>query len=135
MLVFMIPMMLLYGCKNNSSASTTDELARAKRLIAQGNFSEAFMQLNQALAEAPRDPNVHLNLGWAPERYHGRQTTGNESHSRPVAHQQFLPEMGTLFITLGFLHHYAELHPRQTINPSATATHRTMPSIRLAITT
>jgi tetratricopeptide (TPR) repeat protein len=64
MLVFMIPMMLLYGCKNNSSASTTDELARAKRLIAQGNFSEAFMQLNQALAEAPRDPNVHLNLGW-----------------------------------------------------------------------
>lgn len=63
-MVLMLAIMPLSGCKSNSSASTTDELARAKRLIAQGNFTEAFMQLNQALAEAPRDPNVHLNLGW-----------------------------------------------------------------------
>jgi tetratricopeptide (TPR) repeat protein len=63
-LALLLAVLPFYGCKNNSSAKTSDELVRAKKLIAQGNFSEAFMQLNQALAEAPRDPNVHLNLGW-----------------------------------------------------------------------
>jgi tetratricopeptide (TPR) repeat protein len=54
----------LFGCKNSRASEASDELSRAKKLIAQGNYTEAFMQLNQALAEAPRDPNVHLNLGW-----------------------------------------------------------------------
>lgn len=54
----------LSGCKSSHSESTDAELARAKKLIADGNFNEAFLQLNRALAEAPRDPQVHLNLGW-----------------------------------------------------------------------
>ena len=56
--------LLLGGCKNDHSASTEQELARAKKLIADGNFNEAFLQLNKALADAPKDPQVHLNLGW-----------------------------------------------------------------------
>lgn len=54
----------LSGCKGGSRTSTEDELARAKKLISQGNYTAAFMELNQALSEAPKDPNVHLNLGW-----------------------------------------------------------------------
>lgn len=51
------------GC-DKGPKDTSQELENAKKLIAQGNYTEALMQLNQALAEAPRDPNVHLNLGW-----------------------------------------------------------------------
>jgi tetratricopeptide (TPR) repeat protein len=51
------------GCKK-SATETDEQLRKAQKLIAQGNYEEAFMQLNQVLAEAPKDPNVHLNLGW-----------------------------------------------------------------------
>ena len=54
----------LSACKNEHSDSADAELAKAKKLIADGNFNEAFLQLNRALADAPRDPQVHLNLGW-----------------------------------------------------------------------
>ena len=56
--------MALSGCKSDHSADADKELARAKKLIAEGNFNEAFMQLNKALADAPKDPEIHLNLGW-----------------------------------------------------------------------
>ena len=56
--------LLLGGCKSDHTASAEQELARAKKLIADGNFNEAFLQLNKALADAPKDPQVHLNLGW-----------------------------------------------------------------------
>jgi tetratricopeptide (TPR) repeat protein len=62
--VFLAAMAGLSGCKSNHSADAEQELARAKKLIAAGNFNEAFLQLNKALADAPRDPQVHLNLGW-----------------------------------------------------------------------
>lgn len=54
----------LPGCNKQNNAEGSLELIKAKKLIAEGNYTEAFMQLNQALAEAPRDPQVHLNLGW-----------------------------------------------------------------------
>jgi tetratricopeptide (TPR) repeat protein len=54
----------LSSCTASHTADSDQELARAKKLIADGNFSEAFLQLNKALVEAPRDPQVHLNLGW-----------------------------------------------------------------------
>lgn len=57
-------LLCLSGCQSNHSTNADEELARAKKLIADGNFNEAFLQLNRALAEAPRDPQVHLNLGW-----------------------------------------------------------------------
>jgi tetratricopeptide (TPR) repeat protein len=57
-------MLTMSSCKSNHSASADEELVRAKKLIADGNFNEAFLQLNRALADAPRDPQVHLNLGW-----------------------------------------------------------------------
>ena len=54
----------LAGCRNAESSATRPELEKARHFIAQGNYTAAFVQLNQALAEAPRDPDVHLNLGW-----------------------------------------------------------------------
>lgn len=56
-------LLVLPGCSQSSSEGSP-ELKKAKKLIEQGNYEEALMQLNQALAEAPLDPNVHLNLGW-----------------------------------------------------------------------
>ncbi|HEY9685668.1 MAG TPA: tetratricopeptide repeat protein [Coleofasciculaceae cyanobacterium] len=57
---------LLPGCGQGTggSNSANAQLERAKKLIENGNFEQAFMELNQALAMAPQDPNVHLNLGW-----------------------------------------------------------------------
>jgi tetratricopeptide (TPR) repeat protein len=52
------------GCQNSRSSASRPELEKARHFIAQGNYAAAFIQLNQALAEAPRDPDVHLNLGW-----------------------------------------------------------------------
>jgi tetratricopeptide (TPR) repeat protein len=57
---------LLPGCGQgaNGGNSANAQLERAKKLIENGNYEQAFMELNQALATAPLDPNVHLNLGW-----------------------------------------------------------------------
>lgn len=52
----------LAGSRNAGPADS--HLEKAKRLIEQGNYEEAFLQLNQALAATPQDPNIHLNLGW-----------------------------------------------------------------------
>lgn len=51
------------GCARTDTASRP-ELEKARRLIARGDYTAAFMQLNRTLAETPRDPDVHLNLGW-----------------------------------------------------------------------
>ena len=53
----------LSACRSGS-AGPAEALAKARRLIEQGSYTAAFMQLNRALAEAPRDPAVHVNLGW-----------------------------------------------------------------------
>ncbi len=56
---------VLSGCRwGQSSEESNPQLRKAKKLIEQGNFEAAFVELNQALNEAPKDPNVHLNLGW-----------------------------------------------------------------------
>lgn len=39
-------------------------LQQAEQLIKKGNFQSAYLHLTQALASAPRDPDIHLNLGW-----------------------------------------------------------------------
>jgi tetratricopeptide (TPR) repeat protein len=54
----------LTGCQNNPGNGESAQLRKAKQLIEQGNFEEAFVELNQALDQAPRDPNLHINLGW-----------------------------------------------------------------------
>ncbi len=54
----------LTGCQNNASNGESAQLRKAKQLIEQGNFEEAFVELNQALDEAPKDPNLHINMGW-----------------------------------------------------------------------
>ncbi len=54
----------LTGCQNNATHGESAQLRKAKQLIEQGNFEEAFVELNQALDQAPRDPNLHINLGW-----------------------------------------------------------------------
>lgn len=53
----------LPGCVQQAKSSDT-ELEKAKKLIEQGHYEAAFMKLNQVLADAPRDPEVHTNLGW-----------------------------------------------------------------------
>lgn len=55
---------LLTGCKGENLNQESPQLQKARKLIEAGNFEAAFVMLNQALNEAPKDPNVHLNLGW-----------------------------------------------------------------------
>jgi tetratricopeptide (TPR) repeat protein len=57
-------MFLLAGCQSAQTNEESPQLQKAKKLIEQGDFEAAFAQLNQALNEAPKDPNLHLNLGW-----------------------------------------------------------------------
>lgn len=54
----------LSGCKTPEKTAESNNLGRVKTLIARGEYPEAFLQLNQALAEAPNDPAIHQNLGW-----------------------------------------------------------------------
>lgn len=57
--------LLLGGCQaGQNEGKDSPKLQRAKQLIEQGNFTAAFITLNQALKEAPKDPYLHLNLGW-----------------------------------------------------------------------
>ena len=64
-LLFTLLVLPLAGCKGSQEAGANNpQLQQAKRLIDEGNFEAAFIQLNQALNEAPTDPNVHLNLAW-----------------------------------------------------------------------
>lgn len=86
------------GCKQTSDKATA-ELERAKKLIAQGNYTEAFMQLNQALAEAPRDPNVHLNLGWL--YLYTEDPTHAEAEWKKA--QELAPDMAEVFHLKGSL--------------------------------
>lgn len=92
----------LTGCSRSNNASTEQELARAKKLIAQGNYAEAFMQLNQALSEAPRDPNVHLNLGWL------YLYTGDEAHAEQELQtaKGLAPELAETYHLQGSLYSY-----------------------------
>lgn len=92
----------LTGCNSSKNASAADELARAKKLIAQGNYAEAFMQLNQALSEAPRDPNVHLNLGWL------YLYTGDEAHAEQELQtaKGLAPELAETYHLQGSLYSY-----------------------------
>jgi tetratricopeptide (TPR) repeat protein len=53
----------LAGCSSQPQ-NMSPELESAKKLINEGHYEAALMRLNQALIQAPRDPNVHLNLGW-----------------------------------------------------------------------
>jgi Flp pilus assembly protein TadD len=55
--------LFLTGCKSAQESSRAN-LDEARKLISQGSYAAAFLRLNQALSEAPRDPDVHLNLGW-----------------------------------------------------------------------
>lgn len=54
---------ILPGCSKKAD-SLSPELVKAKKLIEEGHYEAALMRLNQVLVESPRDPNVHLNLGW-----------------------------------------------------------------------
>lgn len=63
-LLLLTSLSFLTGCQHSGSSATRPELEKARHFISQGNYAAAFVQLNQALAEAPRDPDVHLNLGW-----------------------------------------------------------------------
>lgn len=57
--------LLLGGCQSGQDEGQDNpKLQRAKQLIEQGNFTAAFIELNKALREAPKDPHLHLNLGW-----------------------------------------------------------------------
>lgn len=61
----LLALLTIVGCtRTEGSVASEKQLARAKQLIDQGNYEAAFMQLNQALEQAPKDPGVHLNLGW-----------------------------------------------------------------------
>lgn len=58
-------LLTLTGCNFAQHAGEDNpQLSHAKKLIEQGNFEAAFVELNKALQDAPKDPNVHLNLGW-----------------------------------------------------------------------
>jgi tetratricopeptide (TPR) repeat protein len=63
LLAVFLAFFVISGCGRTEPASRPN-LEKARRLIARGDYTAAFMQLNQALAEAPKDPDVHLNLGW-----------------------------------------------------------------------
>lgn len=61
----LIGLLTLTGCGANlQTGQDNPQLQHAKKLIEQGNFAAAFIELNKALQEAPKDPYVHLNLGW-----------------------------------------------------------------------
>lgn len=92
----------LSGCGGGKSANTEQELERAKKLIAQGNYAEAFMQLNQALSEAPKDPNVHLNLGWL------YLYTGDESHAERELEtvKSLAPDLAEVYHLQGSIYSY-----------------------------
>lgn len=59
-----VALALLPGCGQGGGGAASSQLERARKLIDAGNYEQAFMELNQALALAPQDPQVHLNLGW-----------------------------------------------------------------------
>ncbi len=57
------------GCKTIKTTqdplrTADNHLARAKVLIEEGDFENAYLHLNQALALSPQDPAVYRNLGW-----------------------------------------------------------------------
>lgn len=93
---------LLTGCGQSLSvsASPSGELERAKRLIDQGNYEAALLELNQALLKAPQDPHVHANLGWL------YLYTGNlpqaEKELRKVT--ELAPDLAETFHLQGSLH-------------------------------
>lgn len=65
MTVGLLGLLLLTGCHlAQNTGENNPQLQHAKKLIEQGNFEAAFVELNKALQDAPKDPNVHLNLGW-----------------------------------------------------------------------
>lgn len=55
-----LALFLLPSCKGGSSADSD----KARQLIEQGDYDKAYGILNSALADAPKDPNLHLNLGF-----------------------------------------------------------------------
>lgn len=61
----------LQGCSDTSASKNVEpesmsqeQLVTIKKLINDGDFSEAFLQLNHALNLKPNNPAVHINLAW-----------------------------------------------------------------------
>lgn len=60
----------LPACKQGEATRTHTgqgaeaQLERARQAIREGNYEAAFLALQSALATSPRDPQVHLDLGW-----------------------------------------------------------------------
>jgi tetratricopeptide (TPR) repeat protein len=54
----------LFACSNSDKEGSQVNLEEARQLIKQGSYAAAFLRLNHALEQAPRDPEIHLNLGW-----------------------------------------------------------------------
>jgi tetratricopeptide (TPR) repeat protein len=64
-----LSLILLPGCgggkaKQKSPESLDQILKNAQSLIKQGNYEQAYLNLYQALTISPRDPDVHIDLGW-----------------------------------------------------------------------
>src|SRR5262245_9522500 len=59
----LLALFIMLGCSRQTESSSPS-LEKAKKLIEEGHYEAALMRLNQVLAETPKDPNVHLNLGW-----------------------------------------------------------------------
>ncbi|WP_373533491.1 tetratricopeptide repeat protein [Vampirovibrio sp.] len=93
---------LLTGCQATQTDEESPQLRKAKQLIEQGDFEAAFVQLNQALNQAPRDPNLHLNLGWL-----YLYTGDPDSATRELAKVESLaPELAETYHLRGYLLSY-----------------------------
>lgn len=98
----------LAGCKGENQVASDQEMAKAKRLIADGNFNEAFLQLNKVLSEAPKDPQVHLNLGWL--YLYTDDPTNAERELRMV--ENLAPELADTYKLRGDLYSYKGEHDK-----------------------
>jgi tetratricopeptide (TPR) repeat protein len=93
---------LLSGCQSTQTNEESPQLQKAKQLIEQGDFEAAFVQLNQALNDAPRDPKLHLNLGWL-----YLYTGDPENAARELSKAESLaPDMAETYHLRGYLFSY-----------------------------
>jgi tetratricopeptide (TPR) repeat protein len=102
------------GC-NRPGNDTDTQLEKAKKLIEQGNYEEAFMQLNHILAEAPQDPKVHLNLGWL------YLYTDDPEHANTEWEKanKLAPDLAEVYHLKGALLSYQAQHEQES-NPQAS---------------
>lgn len=98
----------LTGCQNSSSSGESAQLRKAKQLIEQGNFEQAFVALNQALDETPRDPNLHINMGWL-----YLYTNDPDNASKELAQAETLgPDLAETYHLRGALLNYQAQHSK-----------------------